>query len=338
MTQAAVHGRVLITWLDFDVDDPESGGLLTDAGLELEMAPKRGRRTPDEVRSLAAGSVAAIVSTDPFDGSVFNGAPNLRAVCRVGVGTDSIDIEAATKAGVAVAITPGANADTTADHTIALMLAAVRRVVENDASVRRGEWDRAGSLTPWDLHGKTIGIIGLGEIGRRVANRLAGFDVRLIASDPVAAPAAGVDLVATDELLRQADIITLHAPLLDETRGLIGEPELEAMGPDTILVNTSRGGLVDQDALVGALRRDSIRAAALDVFEDEPPQAPELFEFDRVVLSPHIGGLSDVSIQEMTRQAARNVLDILAGREGPAIVNPEALASVSANNRGGADG
>jgi D-3-phosphoglycerate dehydrogenase len=321
----SVSGRVLVTWLDFDAEDPESGGLLTEAGLTLDMAPKWGDRTPEEVRKLAAGSVAAIVSTDPFDRAVFAGVPTLRAVCRVGVGTDSIDIGAATEAGVAVAITPGANADTTADHTVALLLAAVRRVVENDASVRRGQWERAGHLTPWDLHGKTVGIIGLGDIGQRVATRLAGFGVTMIASDPEVEPPPGIELMAVDELLRRADIVSLHAPLVDATRGLIGARELELMGPDAILVNTSRGGLVDHDALVQALDAQTIRAAALDVFADEPPKSPQLFGFDQVVLSPHIGGLSDASIQQMTRQAARNVLDILAGRATPAIVNPQAL-------------
>lgn len=327
------NGRVLVTWLEFDVEDPESGGLLTSAGLTLDMAPKRGERTPDEVRELASGSVAAIVSTDPFDRAVFASVPTLRAVCRVGVGTDSIDIEAATEAGVAVAITPGANADTTADHTVALLLAAVRRVIENDASVRRGQWDRAGQLTPWDLHGKTVGLVGLGEIGRRVARRLAGFGVTLIASDPAVRRSDGIELVGLDELLRRADIVSLHAPLIDATRGLVGARELELMGPDAILVNTARGGLVDHDALAAALATRSIRAAALDVFADEPPKSPELFDFDHVVLSPHIGGLSDGSIQEMTRQAARNVLDILAGRRTPAIVNPEALEAANWERR-----
>jgi phosphoglycerate dehydrogenase-like enzyme len=321
-------GRVLVTWVEFDRDDPDSGRLLTDAGLTLEMAPKWGARTPEEVGRLAAGSVAAIVSTDPFDREVFASAPSLRAICRVGVGTDSIDIGAASDAGVAVAITPGANADTTADHTVALLLAAIRRVVEHDASVRRGEWDRAGRLTPWELHGKTVGIIGLGEIGRRVAQRLAGFGVTMVAADPVAEPPAGLELMPIDKLLRSADVVSLHAPLVDETRGMIGSRELELMGPEAILVNTSRGGLVDEDALVDALERRTIRAAALDVFAEEPPTSPRLVGFDNVVLSPHIGGLSDVSIQQMTRQAARNVLDILAGRATAAIVNPEAFDAV----------
>jgi phosphoglycerate dehydrogenase-like enzyme len=335
---ALANGRVLVTWLDFDAEDPESGGLLTEAGLTLDLAPKRGERTPDEVRELAAGSVAAIVSTDPFDRAVFAGAPSLRAVCRVGVGTDSIDIDAATEAGVAVAITPGANADTTADHTVALLLAAVRRVIENDASVRGGHWERAGHLTPWDLHGKTVGLVGLGEIGRRVARRLAGFGVTLLASDPAVEPPEGIELVALDDLLRRADIISLHAPLIDATRGLLGAHELELMGPDAILVNTSRGGLVDHDALVTALADRSIRAAALDVFADEPPKSPRLLEFDQVVLSPHIGGLSDSSIQEMTRQAARNVLDILAGRTTPAIVNPQAFEAPNGERSDGVGG
>src|SRR4051794_5833435 len=160
---------VLVTWMDFDPDGRQTGARLRAAGLAIRLAPKTGARTPQDMAALAADAVAAIVSTDPFDRAVFAAAPRLRAIARVGVGTDSIDLEAATEAGVVVTTTPGANHETTADHAVALVLAALRRLVEHDASVRRGEWRRGGDLTPWELHRTTVGLIGYGAIGRAVA-------------------------------------------------------------------------------------------------------------------------------------------------------------------------
>src|SRR5215210_1010809 len=181
------RGRVLVTWMGFDPEGPRTGARLREAGLELRLAPKLGARTGAEVAKLAAGAVAAIVSTDPFDREVFASAPRLRVVARVGVGTDSIDLAAATQAGVVVTTTPGANTETAADHALALILGAVRRIVEHDGSIRRGEWPRGGALTPWDLHGATVGLIGYGAIGRAVARRLRGFGVELLACDPALA-------------------------------------------------------------------------------------------------------------------------------------------------------
>jgi phosphoglycerate dehydrogenase-like enzyme len=316
---------VVVTWLSFDPDDPETGGLLKEAGLELRLAPKTGPRSPAAVRELVSTAVAAIVSTDPFDASVFGGAPRLRAIARVGVGTDSIDVEAATRAGVAVTTTPGANNETTADHALAMTLAAIRRVIENDASMRRGEWNRAGRLTPWDLHGRTVGLVGYGEIGKAVARRLRGFETEILVTDPAYSHADGFELVDLDGALRRSEILSLHVPLLDSTRGMLGPSELARMKPGAILVNVSRGGLVDEEALADRLETGDLRAAALDVFHEEPPPPSRLLKLPNVVLSPHIAGLSDLSIGAMTRQATRSVLDVLAGRPAAGIVNPAAL-------------
>lgn len=250
------NGQVLVTWIDFDPDDPETGGRLQAAGLDVRLAPKLGARGHQELAGLVRNAVAAIVSTDPFERSVLAAAPHLRVIARVGVGTDSIDIPAATEAGVAVTTTPGANRETAADHALAMILAAVRRIVEHDASVRRGEWLRAGAMTPWDLHGTTVGLIGFGGIGRAVARRLRGFGTRVLVADPAVArngTGDGFEVVELDALLACADVVSLHLPLLETTRGIIGRAELAAMRPETLLVNTSRGGLVDEDALVDAL-------------------------------------------------------------------------------------
>ncbi len=314
-----------MTWPGYSENDPEQGALLDSAGLSIRLAPKVGHRPTDELITLVSDAVAAIVSTDPFDASVFAAAPLLRVVARVGVGTDSIDIDAATNAGVVVTTTPGAHEGTVADHTLALMLAAVRRVLENDASVRRGEWERAGHLTGTDLNGATVGIVGYGRIGRAVARRVLAFGARVIAFDPFVTEPTDVQLVDLETLLGDADIVSLHLPLSSNTRGLIGRRELKRMRRGSILVNVARGGIVDEPSLVEALESGHLRAAALDVFEVEPPRSHALLELGGVVLSPHIAGLSERSIRALAGQATRSVVDVLAGRPAP-IVNPAALA------------
>jgi phosphoglycerate dehydrogenase-like enzyme len=321
--------EVLVTFAGYAEQDPTTGGRLLAAGLRPRLEPKTGARDAREVARLAADAVAAIVSTDPFDAEVFAAAPRLRVVARVGVGTDSIDLEAATAAGVVVTVTPGANQETAADHTIALILAALRRVTEHDAAVRRGEWPRGGSLTPWDLNGATVGLVGYGAIGRAVGRRLAGFSVRLLVADPAATAAPGAEIVSLEELLARADVVSLHAPLTQGTRKLIGAAELARMRPEAILVNTSRGGLVDEAALAEALKERSIRAAALDVFSDEPKVPRVLRTRTDVTMTPHIGGLSDRSIRRMTELATESVLQVLGGDPDPArVANPSVLASV----------
>jgi D-3-phosphoglycerate dehydrogenase len=319
---------VLVTAPGFDVDGEETGARLRKAGLTLEHAGPRGNRSPEELAQLAADAVAAIVSAEPFTEEVFEAAPELRVIARSGVGVDSIDLDAATRAGVVVTTTPGLNDETCADHTLALVLAALRRIVEHDASVRRGEWDRGGDLTPWDLHDKRVGVVGYGRIGRSVVRRLEGFGTQIRVFDPVVAPADERACATLAELLAWAEVVTLHAPLTPATLGLIGPVELAAMRPGAVLVNASRGGLVDEPALVEALTSGHLRAAALDVFADEPPTNAGLRHLHNVVLSPHIGGLSREAIDAMTRQCVQQVLDVLEGRLPDGVVNPDVLARV----------
>jgi len=327
MVAGDARPKVLVTWMRFDPDGLQTGARLRAAGLNVVHRPKVGARTPAEVAALAADAVAAIVSTDPFDAAVFAAARDLRVVARVGVGTDSIDLAAAPGGVVDSTPPPGENRETAADHAVALILAAVRRIVEHDASVRRGEWRRGGDLTPWDVHRATVGLVGFGAIGRAVARRLAGFGARLLVADPAVDGAEDAELVPLDELLARADVVSLHLPLVDGTRGLIGRNELAGMRPEAILVNTARGGLVDETALADALRSGRLRAAALDVFAEEPPLDPVLAALPNVVLTPHIGGLSERSIVEMTARATESVLRVLAGDPDPeTVANPEVLA------------
>jgi phosphoglycerate dehydrogenase-like enzyme len=312
---------VLVTWPDYDADAPALGGALRDAGAQLRLAPKLRARSPEDVVALAEGAAAAIVSTDPFDRRVLARCPRLRVIARVGVGTDSIDLDAATALGVAVTITRGANEVAVADHTIALMLAVLRRVAEQDAAVRRGAWRRTGAATPWQLSGTTVGLVGYGRIGRLVAARLHGFSVRVIYHDPY----DGADSIPLPELLARADVVSLHAPLGPQTTGLIGARELALMRREAILVNTARGGMVDEPALVAALASGALRGAGLDVFAQEPPRLPPLLDLPNVVLTAHVGGISERSVVEMTRRATRSVLDVLGGRVPDDLANPAVL-------------
>ncbi len=326
--------HVVVTWPDYDADGEQTGGALARAGLSVRLEPKLGARSPSEVGRLVRNAVGAIVSTDPFDASVIANSPALRVIARVGVGVDSIDLDAATAHGIAVTVTPGANEGTVADHTVALMLAAVRRISEHDAAVRRGEWNRTGEHSAWLLSGGTVGLIGFGHIGRIVAARLRGFDVRVLVNDPVEPREPAVEAVDLDTLLAAADVVSLHVPLLPSTRGLIGARELALMRPGAILVNTARGGVVDEAALVDALQSGRLRAAALDVFADEPPAGSRLLRLPNVVLSPHIAGLSIRSVRDMARSATISVIDVLHGRPPAHLANPDVLAHAAFNSRG----
>jgi phosphoglycerate dehydrogenase-like enzyme len=208
------------------------------------------------------------------------------------------------------------------------MLAAIRHVVANDQSVRRSEWDRGGAWIGGDLYGATIGLVGLGAIGRMVAQRLSGFDVKIIGHDPVRVDVANVEWSTLGELLRQADVVSLHTPLTPATQGMIGLRELRLMGSDAILINTSRGAIVDEPSLVKALSSGWIRGAGLDVFMNEPPLNSALLEMSNVVLSPHVAGVSVRTQQAMIERAVSSVIDVVAGGASEDAVNPDALTRV----------
>lgn len=331
---ASLGGEVLVTWPHYDGEADGLGKSLADAGLTIRLEPKHGARSRARVRELASEAVAAIVSTDPFDADVLATCRSLRVIARVGIGVDSIDLDAATRQGIAVTVTPGANEDTVADHTVGLMLATLRRICEHDAGVRRGEWNRTGPHTPWTLNGRTVGLVGFGRVGQLVAQRLRGFDVAVLAHDSACVHRDGAELVALDTLLRTADLVSLHVPLVPSTTSLIGERELALMRPDAILVNTARGGVVDEAAMVDALEQRRLAGAALDVFEEEPPHDSRLLALSNVVLSPHNAGLSVESVKEMTRRATASVIDVLSGRVPEHLANPavfDSRASVAAN-------
>jgi phosphoglycerate dehydrogenase-like enzyme len=315
-----VQPHVLVTWQGF----PGSAGaeLLDAEGIPWRLEAKLGEQTAEDVIGIVGDAVAVIASTDPFTAEVFASCPSLRLIARVGVGYDAIDVAAASAAGVAVTTTPGANSSSVADHALGLMLAVIRRIAEQDAAVRDGRWPRDTEDLASELTGRTAGLVGYGAIGRMVGRRLAGFDVEVLAHDPVY---DGGDLaapVSLDELLARSTVVSLHAPLVPATHHLIAGPQLARMRPDAILINTARGGLVDEEALLEALTDGTIAGAGLDVFAEEPPPADRFRDLRNVVLTPHLAGLSDRSRQAMTRLAAESVVDLLAGRRPRGTINP----------------
>lgn len=318
---------VLVTWMAF-ADDPRHSETLNRAGLTVRYAPRVSDRSPDELTELVGDAVAVIADADPFDASVIGRASKLRVIARVGVGLDSVDVDAATARRIVVTTAPGTCQAVVAEHAVALMLTLLRRLVELDADVRSGGWSRGGAATPWQLTGATVGLVGYGNIGRGIAQRVRGFDTNILVHDPHVAEADGVEVVSFDELLARSDVVSLNVALTPETERLVNRDRLQAMKPSAVLVNTSRGRVVDQAALLEALEGGWIRGAALDVLETEPPTPEGLNAFlalPNVVLSPHIGGLSDRSAFAMTAEAIECVLAVLRGDRPETIVNPAAL-------------
>jgi phosphoglycerate dehydrogenase-like enzyme len=298
-------------------------------GHEVRFSDPLRIRTEPALAAALAGVAATLASTEPYTAAVLDQAPDLRVISRLGVGFDAIDVAAATQRGVAVCTTPGANHIAVADLAVTLLLACIRRLLPSDRSVHRGGWAQAGLGR--DVRATTIGVVGTGLIGREVVQRLAGFGPRILLRDIVETPALaeryGAQYVTLEELLERSDAITLHAPLGPETRGLIDDAALKRMKPTAYLVNTARGPLVDEAALVRALREKRIAGAALDVFAEEPlPESSELRQLDNVILTPHIAGVTQESVHAMAEMAIENVRRVLRGDPPVYAVNAEALA------------
>jgi glyoxylate reductase len=287
-----------------------------------------------ELRAALAGADAALVmGYDRVDGALLDAAgPRLRVVANVAVGYDNVDVPAATERGVLVTNTPGVLTDATADLAMALILGITRRIGEGERLVRRGEgwaWSMF-MLLGTGLQGRTLGVVGLGEIGRAVARRARGFGMQIVYSAPRRAEAPveeelGARHLPLEELLALADVVTLHAPLKAQTRHLIDAAALARMKPTAYLVNTARGAVVDEAALVEALRDGRIAGAGLDVYEREPHVEPGLLGLDNVLLVPHVGSATTETRIAMAELAAANALAVLAGERPPTPVNPEVL-------------
>ncbi len=274
--------------------------------------------------AVAEADALMVRSGTRVDAEVLAAAPRLRVVARAGTGLDTIDVRAATAAGVMVVTAPTANLVSAAELTVGLLLAAARRIPQAHQSLREGEWERS-RFTGTELAGKTLGVLGLGRVGVLVARRLAAFGMQVIAHDPYVsvgrAAQLGVRMVDLDTLLATSDVITVHLPRTPETRGLVGVEELRKVKPSLLLVNASRGGIVDEVALHAALKEGRVAAAGLDVFADEPCPDSPLLDLENVVATPHLGASTHEAQEKAGLSVARSVAQALAGELVPDAVN-----------------
>ncbi len=319
--------RVLATSRAFWDHGLEAQKVLADAGCELVRPDYFARYPSQELIRLLQGCDAVLASSERYTAEVFEACPDLKIVSRVGVGYDAVDVDAATQAGVVCANTPGAMVDAVADFAVGLIIACARRITELDRIVHDGGWDElCGTL----VCGKTLGIVGYGQIGRAVARRMAGFDMHILACDPnVAEPVdPPAEIVSLERLLEECDFISLHASALPETRGLFNAERFAAMKPTAFFVNTSRGSLVDEPALIEALENGSIAGAALDVTYEEPlPADDPLRRAPRLILTAHNAFNAMEASSRMCLMAAQNVLTLMQGAAPASTLNPEVYRS-----------
>jgi D-3-phosphoglycerate dehydrogenase len=300
--------------------------VLVHGGFEV-IYPPSGCDTmrAENLLPLLAGADAMLASVEKMSRDVLSNT-KLRAIARMGVGYDAIDIAAATELGIAVTITPGTLEESVAEHTVAMLLGVSRGLVQRDREVRAGRWSRKPLPR---MAGKTFGIVGLGRIGRAVVPKVQGLGMRVIAYDPVADAEScsrlGVTLVTFPDLLQTADVVSLHTVTTPETTNMINRQTLAMMKPDAILINTGRGALVDEEAVCEALDRGHLFGAGLDVFKTEPlPIESPLLKYDNVLLCTHMGGLDEESTTAMARLAAQCIVDLHQGRwPDPCVVNRE---------------
>lgn len=317
--------HVLVTPRSFAQWDNSPLVFLKNSGFTVERNPLQRPLTEDELVESAQSADGLIVGIDPVSKKVIESARRLRVISKYGVGVDNIDLAAATERGIVVTSTPGANTEAVADLTFGLIIAASRRIAEADLCVKAGRWERFMGVDIW---GRTLGIIGAGQIGRAVARRARGFDMKVIAfdvrTDREWAAFAGVEYTDLEELMTRSDFIAIHIALTDATRGLIGKDLLGLMKQTAVLVNTARGGIIDEKALTEALNEGKIFGAALDVFSEEPVRDERLLKARGLIATPHIGAYSRGALNMMGLMAVENLLAVFKGLKPEHVVNPEA--------------
>jgi glyoxylate/hydroxypyruvate/2-ketogluconate reductase len=307
---------------------------------EVEANQEDVALAPDVLAKRAADKDAIVCSlTDRIDPALIGACPKLKVVSNIAVGYNNIDVPACTARGVLATNTPGVLDDSTADLAWTLMLGAARRITEVERYVRNGDW-KGWRLKQWlgvDVHHATLGIVGMGRIGQAIAKRASGFDMRVIYHnrkrvEPDIESKLNATFVSMDDLLRQSDFIVLQVPYSPETHHLIGAAELSKMKPSAILINSTRGGVVDDAALIEALKNGTIRAAGLDVFENEPKLNPAFLGLDNVVLAPHVGSSTEATRRAMAMTAAKNAVAALTGATPPNLINLDALGARKAKH------
>ncbi|KDN22036.1 NAD(P)-dependent oxidoreductase [Amycolatopsis rifamycinica] len=310
-------GRVLIT-TDYLRPGDDVDLFLTRAGLETVHLPMTGRRDPAHLVTALAGIDAALVANEPLTGDVLARAPRLRVIVRTGVGYDSIDVSAAARLGITVSTLPGVNANAVAEYTLGLLLAGARRLVQSASGVARGDWPREDGH---ELRGSTLGLIGFGASARAVVPLARAFRMTVLCTSRLRGP--DVRFVELPELLSTSDYVSVHTALTERTRGLLDASAFKLMKPAALLVNTARGAIVDEDALVTAVRTGEIAGAALDVVREEPlPEGSPLRGVPGIVVYSHLAGQTAEARRAAGRRGAEELVAALAGR-GRFVVNGE---------------
>lgn len=308
-------GTVLVTPRSFGRDDP---GVCRELERSARVVWEPGAHEPDRLAALVSGADGWIAGTEPIGEAVLERASRLKVIARYGVGVDNVDVASAARRGIAVTNTPGANAGAVAELVVGLLVALARAIVAADRATRAGDWTLPGGIS---LEGKVLGLLGFGAVGRAVARRVAGFGMEVIAHDPLLVAGSepdGVRACPRAELVACSDFLSLHVPLTADTAGMVDADFLAAMKPGARLVNTARGELVDEAALVAALADGHLAGAALDTLADEPPPADfALATRVDVILTPHLGAHTDHARHEMARRAIDNCLAVLRGEPAP---------------------
>ncbi|MBS3969407.1 MAG: hydroxyacid dehydrogenase [Clostridia bacterium] len=277
----------------------------------------------------AAGCQGIIIRSAKITGEIIKSLPKLKVIAKHGIGVDNIDLNTASEIGVMVVNAPEANIHSVAEHALGMILAVTKNFVQLDQETRKGNFHLRNKIIGTEIMGKTVGLVGMGKIGLLLAQKLGGLGVKLIGYDPYANPDTvrkhEIALVETlDELLANSDIITIHTPLTDTTKGMISEEQFNKMKNNAYLINVSRGSIVDEQALYQALKTGQIRGAALDVFEEEPPAKDNpLFTLDNILVSPHNAALTEDALIAMAVHAAQGVLDYINGKRPKYVVNPQ---------------
>jgi D-3-phosphoglycerate dehydrogenase len=306
--------RVLVATRSFGSTSPKPWDVLAEAGVEVVKADMNIEMTEARLAELLSDVDGAIIGVVPMTAGVLQSAPRLKVVSMHGVGVDHVDLAAAAKLGIVIANCPGTNDQAVADLTLGLMITIARNIPQVDRQLRQGGWGRHSGNELWN---KTLGLIGMGRIGHGVAKRALGFDMQVLVYDPYVRQEQidlpGVRLTSLEEVIKEADFLSLHAVLNDETRKLMNLDRFQMMKRSAYLVNTARGGLIDEPALHQALTTGLIAGAALDVYVDEPPVGSPLLELENVVLTPHIGAHTKEAIERMGVIAAKNVIQALQG-------------------------
>ena len=308
--------KILITPRSFTSASKKPLEMLEEKGYEIIKNETGKPLNEREMLLLIKDVDGIIIGIDKLNVEIIRQTCNLKVISKYGVGVDNIDIKAATEQGIVVTNTPMANIDAVADIAFALMLALARKIPEANRETKAGNWKKFIGTSVWR---KKLGVIGLGKIGRQVVKRAQGFEMEILCYDIIQdeefARQFGVRYVDLEVLLKESDYITIHAPLSDATRNMIGYKELEMVNENSFIINTSRGGIIDESALYDALKNNKIKGAGLDVYEKEPPENSPLMELENVIMLSHNGAYTEEAIANMGIESAQNLIDVLEGRE-----------------------